>query len=118
MNRQTYYKLEGHKPIPCNFDDPDYMGIWKDEIRRVGLDEWMGIKISTVFLVINHNWGDGPPVLFETMIFGGPLDETIERYCTWEEAEEGHKRLVQKVHNIGFWKMLWWRILCIFGKKE
>lgn len=51
-----------------------------------------GILVSTVFLGINHNWGSGPPILWETMIFGGKWDkeEYQERYHTKEEALEGH----------------------------
>lgn len=26
-------------------------------------------RVSTVFLGIDHNWGEGPPLLFETMVF-------------------------------------------------
>lgn len=35
-----------------------------------------------------------PPVLFKTMVFGGELDEKVERYCTWEEAEKGHLEIL------------------------
>lgn len=35
---------------------------------------------------------DGPPIVFETMIFGGANDEYQERCSTWEEAEAMHKR--------------------------
>jgi hypothetical protein len=55
------------------------------------------IKISTVFLFMDHNHGDGPPVLFETMVFGSNLDEEQERYCTEDEARAGHARMVQRV---------------------
>ena len=49
-------------------------------------------RISTVFLCIDHNLtGKGPPVLFETMIFGGWHDQVQWRYSTYEEAEIGHK---------------------------
>lgn len=55
-------------------------------------DEAKDIWVSTVFLHIDHNfWGEGGPVLFETMIFGGQHNERIWRYRTWEEAERGHK---------------------------
>lgn len=50
-----------------------------------------GIRVSTVFLGIDHNFhGQGAPILFETMIFGGPHNDYQERYSTWEEAEAGH----------------------------
>lgn len=57
--------------------------------------------VSTVFLGIDHSYGcgDEPPVLFETMVFGGPWHEEMERYCTWEEAAAGHARWVEKCTN-------------------
>ena len=54
--------------------------------------------VSTVFLGIDHNFGEGKPLLFETMVFGGKLDEETERYSTWEEAVEGHNHMVEKVN--------------------
>jgi hypothetical protein len=48
-----------------------------------------------VFLGIDHNFfGDGPPILFETMVFGGPMDQDQRRYSTWDEAEFGHAAIV------------------------
>ena len=34
--------------------------------------------------------------MFETVVFGGPCDWELYRYCTWEEAEEGHAAVVQR----------------------
>lgn len=61
-----------------------------------------GYRVSTVFLGLDHGWGDSDPILFETMVFqeqgrGRADDELTERYCTWEEAEEGHKKIVESV---------------------
>lgn len=56
-------------------------------------------SVSTVFLAINHSWGNGPELWFETMIFGGPRDQEMDRYTTWEESEAGHKRLVEELKN-------------------
>jgi hypothetical protein len=55
------------------------------------------VFVSTVFLGINHNFSAGrqPPVLFETMIFGGKHDEYQERYKTVEEAKKGHEVAIQ-----------------------
>lgn len=63
--------------------------------RIVARDTINGQDISTVFLGSNHRYSsmeDGPPIVFETMIFGGPNDEYQERCSTWEEAEAMHKR--------------------------
>ena len=83
--RPHYYKLDGHTPVP-----------WRDSIEafsgdhRVALTEHDGIKVSTVFLVVDHAW-EGGPLLFETMIFGGEHDEYQWRYSTWDEAVVGHE---------------------------
>ena len=54
--------------------------------------------ISTVFLGIDHQWGKGPPLLFETMVFerSKNTDLDMKRYSTWDEAEAGHAALVRK----------------------
>jgi hypothetical protein len=47
--------------------------------------------VSTVFLGIDHNFtGKGDPVLFETMIFGGPADGECKRATTWANALKNH----------------------------
>ena len=67
-------------------------------------DEACGASISTVFLSMDHGLagriGDGTPVLFETMVFGGEHDGYQERYHTYDEAEEGHKRICEMVDKI------------------
>src|SRR5205809_567378 len=41
----------------------------EDRDKRIVEQTMVGdIKVSTVLLVINHNFGDGPPLIFETMI--------------------------------------------------
>lgn len=50
-----------------------------------------GTRISTVFLGIDHNFfPGGRPLLFETMIFGGPHHHYQDRYSTRDEAIAGH----------------------------
>jgi len=56
------------------------------------------ISVLTVFLGLNHRLNnEGPPLLFETMVFGGEWDQETDRYSTWKEAENGHKKMVKKV---------------------
>jgi hypothetical protein len=57
------------------------------------------ILISTVFLGLDHSFGAGPPLLFETMIFGGKHDQYQDRYATMEEALEGHATAVEFAKN-------------------
>ena len=57
------------------------------------------VRVSTVFLGLDHCWDGGEPQLFETMIFGGLLDQGQARCATWEQAEALHEIAVQKVKN-------------------
>ncbi len=56
------------------------------------------VLVSTVFLGIDYDFTrEGPPVLFETMVFNGAHDGYQERYCSEEEARAGHERIVRMV---------------------
>lgn len=93
------YILEGTKPVRC--DDLTHWAKWFDTANRhVGIYEENGVKVSTVFLGIDHNFGsNAEPILFETMVFGGHLDGEMSRYHTWEEASRGHEEWVRKVNE-------------------
>lgn len=52
-------------------------------------------RVSTVWLGLNHAYDDGPPIIFETMIFDGPMAEYCDRYSTEEQALAGHAFAVQ-----------------------
>ena len=72
--------------------------------RIIDLTEIDGIRISTVFIGIDHNWRDsGPPILFETMIFGGEHNEYQDRCATYDEAKVMHTKaiwLVRGAHEV------------------
>ena len=62
------------------------------DARRVGMN-WVGSSqywISTVWLGTDHGFGQGRPLIYETMVFHGDDDIYIDRYSTWDEAEAGH----------------------------
>lgn len=49
------------------------------------------VRVSTVFLGIDHSWGNNAqPILWETMIFGGEHDEFQQRYHCEQDAMNGH----------------------------
>lgn len=91
-----YYVLEHRKVIPT-----DSYAKWLTQLgssdRQVAFTEIMDIEISTVFLGLDYNLGRGKPLLFETIVFGGVFNRVIERYSTWEEAEEGHAEILKLV---------------------
>lgn len=59
-----------------------------------------GAWVSTVLLGIDHNFSsEGPPLIFETMVFAGPeggAELDCRRYATREQAEAGHSELVTR----------------------
>jgi hypothetical protein len=90
------YILDGKTPVPL-FDTTKW-GLQVDKI--IGKDQFGSVSVSTVFLGMDHSFSGGDPVLFETMIFGGEHDQYQERYCTWDEAEKGHKIACDLVNKI------------------
>lgn len=73
---------------------------WSIKDRRVAETTLPdGRWVSTVFLGIDYSFGDGPPVLFETMVFSSKMNRgggRCERYSTESEAKAGHKRIVRE----------------------
>jgi hypothetical protein len=66
----------------------------------VGHPEGGSITVSTVWMGINHNFsGDGPPLIFETMVFGGELSQDTWRWSTHKEAREGHAQVLAEVRR-------------------
>lgn len=55
------------------------------------------VSVSTVFLVIDSGFMEPEPVLWETMVFGGPMDAYDWRYKSRQEARLGHKIVVSDV---------------------
>jgi hypothetical protein len=50
------------------------------------------VGVSTCFLGLDHNFRfEGPPILFETMIFGGEYDSEMWRCSTYAEALVQHE---------------------------
>jgi len=95
----NYYILDGKIAKQCGS-----LAEWADWMENsshgVAYDEIDEIIISTVFLGLNYNhWGQGDPLLFETMTFLPNDLSGLEqrRYFTWEEAEAGHREMVEMV---------------------
>lgn len=95
------YILRDKIPVP----EPDILkwAKWFQDADRtvnrteIDTDE----TVSTVFLGLDYNFFGGPPLLFETMVFGGKHDLYQIRYSTWEQAETGHNRIVEALLSGG-----------------
>ncbi len=96
--RPMYYTLDRHTARACSWNE--YVAFHRREdylrLRRVALTPIDGdCEVSTVFLSTDAAF-IGPPLVFETMIFGGAHDLEQDRYGTWEEAEAGHAAMVAR----------------------
>ncbi len=90
------FVLRGHEVVPCE-DILEWGQCFESKERIVAQDEIGQVFVSTVFLGVDHGWGsDSEGLLFETMVFGDD-DCRTTRYRTWNEAESGHKRIVEEI---------------------
>ena len=90
------YILDGKTPKKTDFHAwAQWYETADRHVAKSGFREAGKVYVSTVFLGLDHSFGYGPPLLFETMIFGGEHDEFQDRCSTWKEAEEMHKRACQ-----------------------
>jgi hypothetical protein len=106
MNLRDYqprwYLLNADHSYRRAKDFDDLLAHPDDAWARVAYDQWDegAIYVSTVFLGLDHNlFGSGPPLLFETMVFGPYGGDEQWRYSTWAEAEAGHKEVVAEVQK-------------------
>ena len=54
--------------------DPCTLATWMNDPShiQIAVERRRGVRVSTVFLGYNYNFHAGPPIVFETMVFGGP----------------------------------------------
>lgn len=92
-----YYLLNEDHSV-TKIDDVLEWGKTFSKNRRVAKDEFNGHMVSTVFLGLDHSFGYGQPLLFESMVFkdGSWNDLDSRRYATWDEAIAGHGELVEQ----------------------
>lgn len=99
------YVLEGQRAVP----EPDlikwgqFMQSEKRTVKKSTAKIKLGglaigeVVISTVFLGLDHSFNNGGPLLFETMVFGGIMDQEQDRCGTWEAAEKMHELMCERV---------------------
>lgn len=93
--------LVGHEVRPVSMLEAARWreGVDFEAVMRVGLTDLLpGVRISTVFLLLNHGWND-VDLWFETLVYGSSLDQEMDRYTTWSEAETGHAVMVERVQQ-------------------
>lgn len=98
-----YILNKNNKPVRCN--DILKWGAWfQTHSNKVKVTRLNNYSVSTIFLGIDHSWGGGVPLLFETMVFEeknrikkGEFAGVQMRWNTHEEAVKGHNKLVREI---------------------
>lgn len=92
-----YYDRDG-KPMSDTLawarlsENRDYKVVKQTTIGR--------LFVSTVWLGLDHSFGSGPPLIFETMVFDQGQDGTdvdCRRYSTEAEALAGHEEVLAEI---------------------
>lgn len=103
--RGLLWILRDREPVPM--DDVHEWAAWFDKRENcrvacdvISLAEHDDMLVSTVFLGIAQS-PDRQPLLFESRVFGGPLDTETWRYRTLDDAEAGHLKLMERVALAG-----------------
>jgi hypothetical protein len=112
FSRIGHYVLVGHAPVRAA-TLAEWIAAIDDRFKKAsayGIDPWQvamttvneDVDVSTVFIGLNYNFfrPDGPPLIFETMIFGGEHDGFQQRCSTWEDAEEQHEEALALVRKL------------------
>lgn len=102
------YKIINDRITKLDDSDPDRFTEWEKSRNEWHIKTEIDlVSISTVFLGIDHGFGNTEkPILFETMIFGGKYDGWQRRYSTPEEARTGHDTAVKMVRDTPLWDQI------------
>ena len=94
-----WYILKYRKPIRCTNIRKLHRTYEHIRVRRTYLPN--NTFVSTVFLSLDHQYGNGPPLLFETMInVNGEFLDYQTRCSTWREALKMHWKAVEFAKDI------------------
>lgn len=111
--RTRTYKIDRGRTVLEHYDPwgrPCSLGAWAMWFESRGAERFLkqtrlpnGYFVSTIWLGIDHGFGRGPPIIFESMVFQSPKSEHSlgpmrdqRRYATRREALEGHEALVEE----------------------
>ena len=94
-----YVLDDSGNPVP----EPDY-DKWESWFNRSNTrifqtDTGGAGVVSTIFLALA--WEDAQPVLWETMVFGGRLDQVRDKCAgNRDQAEAMHRKMVERVKSL------------------
>lgn len=99
------YVINADNSVSPMDDFVEWSSRFETDERRIAYTHMAdGRVVSTVFLGINHRYfSDGPPLLFETMVFPsekGFSEEWVERTSTYAKAAESHLNGIEEARRL------------------
>jgi len=100
MDNMYTFDSEGNS-VPCS--DIVEWGEFMHRCKSICVTNVGDVMVSTVFLGLDHGFGGGTPILWETMVFDGSrvgvtkYDHEQKRYTSMKEALEGHKEIAAEI---------------------
>ena len=93
-----HYILQDREPI----EEPNLLtwARWYEMTDRTIKETTLSqeVRVLTVFLGFDYRFGrGGPPLLFETVVFGGEHNGKQRCYSAWDEAVAGHDAVVNEL---------------------
>ena len=96
--RPRHWILDGKKVVPADLMTWAHWLEDENTKRTVASTDICGLRASTVFIGLDHNFlDDGPPILWETMVFGAGEWDMDRCAGSWEQAEEMHNKMCERV---------------------
>jgi hypothetical protein len=82
-----------------------WMELFRQDRRVAYTDLGLRGRVSTVWLGLDHGypppWGDDVrPLIYETLVFDGPLADAMLRYTTLGQARTGHQFMVMRLTSL------------------
>jgi len=117
MSMGHYILDENRQPVEV---DMMTWAQWFSQNDRLVAEDFTGFyRLSSVFLGIDHQWGKGPPMLFETMVFlreseikkifgryrpvneeAFELGDTQWRYSSWDDCATAHQTILRRLQKL------------------
>jgi hypothetical protein len=97
-----WFKLDSdNNPIPCSevFEYEEWFMKHGTTVAQTKFLDTknININVSTVFLGLDHSYNSTVPILWETMVFGGPFDQQSVQYSSFKDALKGHNIVVDGI---------------------
>lgn len=96
-----HYIYDGHGS-PILADLLTWCVFFENDSNRCVAETFVGEgRVSTVFMGLDIGLGEGPPILWETLVMGGPCNNQKERCAGGkEQAEAMHAAMVERVEAV------------------